>query len=120
MLLLDGLLCALFRCIRAVFVRAPQLATLKNLKIAGSKSFALLGSALALNLVNQFYLEPAATANMFARYRLDDKEGATETAEYQALKKKFGLLHGLSSLANLLGFCGGVAHAFFLASGLTE
>lgn len=91
---------------------------MENIKSLSSRSWTLLGSALALTMVNQFVVEPATTANMFERYRLDDKPGAIDTDEYKKLKKQFGMLHGLSSLGNLVAFCGGVAHAFCLASAL--
>jgi hypothetical protein len=57
---------------------------------------------------------------MFDRYKLDEKNVPEDNEEYKALKKRFGMLHGISSLANLAAFCAGAAHSFFLASGLTE
>lgn len=96
-----------------------QMITLPSLamvvKMASTKA---LGLALAMNLLNQFYLEPVSTNNMMRRYDLE-QQNETETAEYKSLKAQFGKMHGLSSLTNLVAMCGGVAHAVYLAQSLT-
>lgn len=51
-----------------------------------------------MTLLNQFYLEPKATANMMARYRLEDGNGdgqGVSSPAYQKLKTQFGMLHGI-------------------------
>lgn len=106
-----------------------QIFTLRALSAAAQKSKLALYTALTMTLLNQFYLEPKATANMMERYRLED--GSTTTGdekgaapkgiaspEYKKLKTQFGMLHGLSSLANLIALCGSMAHAVFLAPAL--
>jgi hypothetical protein len=50
---------------------------------------------------------------MFERYSLEN-EGKQESDEYKAAAKKFGPLHGMSSLANLGALLGVVAHSWWL------
>ena len=54
---------------------------------------------------------------MFDRYKLED-DGKRESDEYKSLAKSFGKFHGISSLTNLIAFCGGIVHAVRLASNL--
>jgi len=87
--------------------------------MAAKKSQVALGVALAMTLINQFYLEPKSTENMFERYMMeDDNPKADETDEYKKLKSSFGKLHGISSLLNLVALCAGVAHAVYLGAAL--
>jgi hypothetical protein len=76
-----------------------------------------LSAALIMTLLNQFWIEPMTTENMMSRYRLEE-EGKTGSDEYKKLKGNFGKIHGVSSLANLISLCGGVAHAVYLAAAL--
>ena len=69
-----------------------------------------------MTLINQFYLEPTSTDNMMERYRLEDLPGGQDSDEYKKLKASFGKFHGMSSLVNLIAFCGGIAHAVYLAA----
>lgn len=96
-----------------------QLITLKGLSIEALQSQRALGVALVMTLVNQFYLEPASTANMMERYQMEDN-GKESTDAYKKLKASFGKFHGLSSLTNLLAMLGGVAHAVYLAATLAK
>lgn len=73
--------------------------------------------SLVGTLSNLFYLEPEATKVMFERYDREDK-GIKEPAVDKDLKARFGKLHGLSSLANLLTLVGLVAHGTLLAARL--
>jgi len=84
------------------------------------KSQRALLVALVLTLINQFVLEPMSTSNMFERYRIEDANPETfgDMKDYSKLKKSFGKFHGLSSLANLVALCAGVAHAVFLGAAL--
>lgn len=50
---------------------------------------------------------------MFERYELEN-EGKQESDEYKAAAKKFGPLHGMSSLANLGALLGVIAHSWWL------
>ena len=81
------------------------------------KSISALVVALVMTTLNQFVLEPVSTDIMMQRYELDDK-GETNTDEYKTLRAKFGKLHGMSSLTNLIALCAGVAHAVLLSSAL--
>lgn len=76
-----------------------------------------LGVAFFSTLLNLLYLEPASTANMFDRYKLEDN-GEKETDEYKKMAKSFGKFHGMSSLFNLVALCGGIIHGCRLASNL--
>lgn len=71
-----------------------------------------------MTLLNQFYLEPASTKIMFARYEREEEEGGKETEEYKKLAADFGKFHGISSLTNLIALCGATAHGVYLASAL--
>jgi hypothetical protein len=80
----------------------------------------VLGTAFAMTLLNMVYLEPTATRIMFERYDLDNMPGGNTSEKHRKLAATFGKLHGLSSLANLIAFCGAVAHGFYLASALVS
>jgi hypothetical protein len=95
-----------------------QLVTLPSLTVAVKKSTIVLGVALGMTLLNQFYLEPLSTNNMMERYRLEDTPGGKDTDEYKQHKASFGKLHGMSSLTNLIALCAGVVHAVYIASAL--
>jgi hypothetical protein len=81
--------------------------------------------AAFFSLLNALVLEPKATENMFERYALEDKiakagagANAADQEKKKALGKKFGALHGGSSMANLVALCAVVAHAYQLAGRL--
>ena len=67
-------------------------------------------------LINLFYLEPTSTEIMLERYALEEIAGATTSDKYKSLAKNFGKFHGISSLANLVAFCGAVAQGVYIAS----
>lgn len=72
-----------------------------------------LGLSLAATAANLFVVEPKTTANMFARYAMQN--GGKENYDIgraDALKKEFGLLHGLSSLLNLGCLCYALVHGW--------
>jgi len=73
--------------------------------------------AFFATLLNLLYLEPTSTQVMFDRYKLED-DGKRDSDEYKSLAKSFGKFHGISSLTNLIAFCGGIVHAVRLASKL--
>lgn len=68
--------------------------------------------------------EPATTATMYNRHKLertvnDDKasqDALKAQPEHKSLSKKFGILHGLSSLANLITIGAAHVHLWYLAS----
>ena len=95
-----------------------QMVTLTSLPSLGERATVALGTALAMTLLNQFYLEPRSTKIMFDRYELEDTPEGKESDEYKKLASSFGKFHGMSSLTNLIALCGAVAHGFYLASAL--
>lgn len=68
--------------------------------------------------------EPATTAAMNDRHKLEkavDKDTASQDAlkarpEYKRLSKRFGMLHGLSSTANLVTVGAAHVHLWYLAA----
>lgn len=77
-----------------------------------------LGTALAMTLFNQFYLEPQSTKIMFDRYEMEDDPLSKESDEYKKLASQFGKFHGMSSLTNLVALIAAVVHGSTLASAL--
>ncbi|KAL3135000.1 hypothetical protein ABBQ32_007951 [Trebouxia sp. C0010 RCD-2024] len=77
-----------------------------------------LGIALSTTVLNWLYVEPANTKLMFERYALENGRGARDEARIAQLKKDFGKWHGLSSVLNLAGLCGILAHGWWLGSRL--
>ncbi|KAF8971432.1 hypothetical protein BDZ97DRAFT_1786453 [Flammula alnicola] len=75
-----------------------------------------LGTVLFSQAFNYFVVGPLTSKTMFQRQKLEKDEGKTYndpgvSAEMKALNQRFGILHGVSSLANLgavisLGFHG--------------
>lgn len=84
---------------------------------------ALLAAAAA-SLANAVWLEPRATEVMFERYAIENRypggaeRSPEDAAKTTALGKKFGALHGASSLANLVALCAVVAYTWQLAGRL--
>lgn len=78
--------------------------------------------ALLCGLANWFYLEPVCTSLMFERYDLENK-GDAKTEEDKAriavLYKKFGAMHGISALVNLVQIGCLAGHSWVLASRIT-
>lgn len=77
------------------------------------------GIALGTTVLNWLFVEPANTKLMFERYSLENHKGPRDEARIAQLKKDFGKWHGLSSVLNLAGLCGILAHAWWLGSRLT-
>lgn len=82
--------------------------------------------ALLPNIANLVAIEPATTATMYKRHKLEriaDSDKASHDAmkskpEYKSLSKKFGMLHGLSSLANLTTVAAAHVHLWNLTASL--
>lgn len=83
----------------------------------GERGSTALGIALAMTLVNQFWLEPKSSDTMYQRYKLEDN-GEKESDEYKKLAASFGKYHGISSLTNLVALCAAVAQGTYIASAL--
>ena len=69
-----------------------------------------LGSMFLAGLSNLVYIGPATTRVMKQRKHQETRDGKKSydqpphSAEMQRLNRRFGALHGVSSLVNLLGF----------------
>lgn len=80
-----------------------------------AQAYALLTVFLSQSF-NYFVIGPMTSKTMFKRHRLEKEEGKSYnesgvSSQMKALNRKFGMLHGISSLANLgavisLGFHG--------------
>ncbi len=80
---------------------------------------ALLAAGAATSLLNLVVAEPGATANMFARYKLEAEPAAVrDEAAIAKLRKQFGAWHGASSLLNLVALVAAVAHGVWLGARL--
>lgn len=105
---------------------ALALLTYTNLghtRSSGNAQLWVLTTALVPNLLNLLFIEPATTATMNRRHKLEkavDTNKASQDElktkpEYKSLSKKFGMLHGLSSLANLITIGAAHVHLWYLA-----
>ncbi|KAI5853495.1 hypothetical protein BZA05DRAFT_31050 [Tricharina praecox] len=78
----------------------------------------------ATSAVNLVAVGPATTAIMRERKAQESKEGrkyydeGEKSLEMKALNKRFGVMHGVSSLLNLAAFVATVAYGFTLAQKL--
>jgi len=78
-----------------------------------------LGVALGTTVLNWLWVEPVNTKLMFDRYALENDKGSRDEAKITQIKKDFGKWHGFSSVLNLAGLCGVLAHGWWLGSRLT-
>ncbi|KAI8468559.1 MAG: hypothetical protein J3K34DRAFT_426860 [Monoraphidium minutum] len=90
-----------------------------GLSLAAPGVTALL-TAAGLSILNWLAIEPYVTAQMFARYEIENKASKTseDEAEIKRLYKKFGMWHGISSLNNLGVLAAVVAYGWVIASKL--
>lgn len=79
---------------------------------------AAAGAALAFSLLNLAVLEPLTTAAMYRRRAAQAEDSKLSESERKSANKKFGMLHGLSSLANLFALGAGVTVLWFSAEGM--
>ena len=80
------------------------------------------GVALAFSVLNLAVLEPLTTAAMYRR-RAAQAEGGSEPSvdeekRKRSANKRFGMLHGMSSRANLLALGFGVTVLWFSAENM--
>ncbi|CAJ2510000.1 Uu.00g059000.m01.CDS01 [Anthostomella pinea] len=81
-----------------------------------------LATVFATGLVNLVYLLPETNKVTAARRKQGKKDGkqswdaAPHSNEMEALNKKFGQLHGISSLLNMATFAATIVYGFTLAS----
>ena len=75
-------------------------------------------------LVNLLYVGPQTTEIMKIRKHQETKDGkksydkGPHSKEMKALNRQFGILHGVSSLVNLVGFLGMCWYGVLLGEGL--
>merc|ERR1712136_561348 len=74
----------------------------------------VLLTALVSTLANLFLLEPVTTSVMYKIYDMENTD-RKQTDEYKAARKKFGGLHGASSLVNLVGMVCAIMHCYALS-----
>lgn len=84
----------------------------------------LIGTMFVTGLVNLFYVGPETTRIMKVRKHQETKDGkksydkGPHSKEMEALNRSFGILHGISSLVNLIGFLGMCWYGVLLGEGL--
>ena len=74
---------------------------------------------MATSVLNWLWVEPVNTKLILERYALENQKGAKDEAKIKQMKKEFGKWHGASSVLNLAGLCGVLAHGWWLGSRLT-
>ncbi|KAI4365713.1 hypothetical protein MLD38_021677 [Melastoma candidum] len=100
----------------------------KSSSIVEKYQLGFLLSALAFNLTNLFVFTPMTIEMMKQRHKVErensigtevgwskNKEVAKSNPQLAALNKKFGMIHGLSSLANIMAFGSLAMHSWYLA-----
>ncbi|KAL4351554.1 hypothetical protein GQ457_06G030250 [Hibiscus cannabinus] len=88
-------------------------------------------SAFAFNLSNLFVFSPMTIEMMKQRHKVEreanigdeigwskNQEAAKTNPKLAAMNKKFGMIHGLSSLANIMSFGSLAMHSWYLAGKL--
>ncbi|KAL2556604.1 Late embryogenesis abundant protein (LEA) family protein [Forsythia ovata] len=87
-----------------------------------------LVAAFAFNLSNLVVFTPMTIKMMKQRHKIEkeanigeetgwtkNQEVAKKNPKLAAMNKKFGMIHGLSSLANIMSFCSLAMHSWYLA-----
>ncbi|KAF9535468.1 hypothetical protein CPB83DRAFT_888178 [Crepidotus variabilis] len=78
-----------------------------------------LGSVLFNQGLNKFVVGPLTSSTMFARHKLEKEEGKVYSdpgvsQDMLKLNRRFGMLHGISSLANLFSVISLVFHGLYI------
>ncbi|GLT43146.1 hypothetical protein SLA2020_171170 [Shorea laevis] len=103
----------------------------KSSSTAEKYQLGFLASALAFNLTNFFVFTPMTIEMMKQRHKVEKEEKIGEEIGWSknvevakvnpklaAMNKKFGMIHGLSSLANIMAFGSLAIHSWYLAGNL--
>ena len=99
----------------AILLASTMLGPLASITTPYANNVLILG--FVTSIANQFLVEPAATTVMFQRYALEnDPNRSAKKDERAVLTKRFGILHGLSSLANLGNLAAALAHCVWLGT----
>ncbi|KAL9435567.1 hypothetical protein AB3S75_021776 [Citrus x aurantiifolia] len=100
----------------------------KSSSTAEKYQLGFLLSAFAFNLTNLFVFTPMTIEMMKQRHKVEreeniggevgwtkNREVAKSNPKLAAMNKKFGMIHGLSSLANIMSFGSLAMHSWYLA-----
>ncbi|GKU86990.1 hypothetical protein SLEP1_g1453 [Rubroshorea leprosula] len=103
----------------------------KSSSTAEKYQLGFLVSALAFNLTNLLVFTPMTIEMMKQRHKVEREENIGEETGWSknrevakvnpklaAMNKKFGMIHGLSSLANIMAFGSLAMHSWYLAGKL--
>ncbi|GKU86989.1 hypothetical protein SLEP1_g1452 [Rubroshorea leprosula] len=104
----------------------------KSSSTAEKYQLGFLAAALTFNLINLFVFSPMTLEMMKQRHKVEkeehsigdeigwskNKEVAKVNPKLAAMNKKFGMIHGLSSLANIMAYGSLGMHSWYLASKL--
>ncbi|PSK55134.1 hypothetical protein B9Z65_2523 [Elsinoe australis] len=83
-----------------------------------------LAAMLATSVANLIFIGPLTTKTMKQRHHQETRDGkksydaGPHSTEMQQLNKKFGILHGISSLSNLVGWGAALYYGFVLGGRL--
>jgi len=85
-----------------------------------AQAYALLSVTLS-QAANYFVISPLASITTFKRHKLEKEEGKLYTdpsvsVQMKALNRRFAMLHGISSLANLTAFIALSFHGLWLGN----
>ncbi|KAL6184892.1 hypothetical protein ACLB2K_046291 [Fragaria x ananassa] len=99
--------------------------------VADKYQLGFLISSLAFNLTNLFVFTPMTIEMMKQRHKIEKEQNIGEEVGWSknvqvakvnpklaAMNKKFGMIHGLSSLANIMAFGSLAMHTWYLAGKL--
>ncbi|XP_050203915.1 uncharacterized protein LOC126653954 [Mercurialis annua] len=100
----------------------------KSASSAEKYQLGFLLSSLAFNLSNLFVFTPMTIEMMKQRHKMErelnvgeevgwskNQEAAKKNPKLKAMNKKFGMIHGFSSLANIMSFGSLAMHSWYLA-----
>ncbi|KAK8521867.1 hypothetical protein V6N13_021945 [Hibiscus sabdariffa] len=103
----------------------------KSATTAEKYQLGFLVSAFAFSLINLFVFTPMTIEMMKLRHQVEreekigdevggskNQEAAKTNPRLAAMNKRFGMIHGLSSLSNLMTFGGLAMHSWYLAGKL--
>ncbi|GMI85823.1 hypothetical protein like AT3G62580 [Hibiscus trionum] len=103
----------------------------KSATTAEKYQLGFLVSAFAFSLINLFVFTPMTIEMMKLRHKVEreqnigdevggskNQEAAKANPRLAAMNKRFGMIHGLSSLSNLMSFGGLAMHSWYLAGKL--
>ncbi|KAH6917428.1 hypothetical protein BKA70DRAFT_334593 [Coprinopsis sp. MPI-PUGE-AT-0042] len=105
-----------------VYKNPELLSSLTYVRRADVAQAYALGTTLLGQASNHFVFTPMATKIMFQRHKLEKDEGVDyknpkASPEMKELSKKFGVLHGVSSLINLFAIIALAFHGLSIANG---